>query len=428
MTEVHYEWALGHSYPLIQQHSVVKHEILRSYLIAYIQTLASNPNREEFRLTLVDGFAGGGVYRHAKSGQELVGSPFIMLDAAREVEFLINKDRYKHIVLNFDYFFIEKDKGAKLHLEKELKNRGYGSQINNNIFLHHSSFEEQADSIIDYVRKRSPRAARVIFLLDQYGYSQVPASMIHKILHLLPGSEIILTFAVDSMLNYVTDQKGLTQGLLNKIGVPDVLRGRTIEDIKNTESDWRLFIQSCLYKELVDKCDARFYTLFFIRSDKGHGDYWLIHFSQRARARDVMTRIHWAKNTDFIHYGGAGMKMFTALGYIPKNDESYTGQMGFCFDEDARNKSVSTLMEQIPHLIYPDPDGMSFGEMFATTCNMSPASADIYRNAVGKLIELKELEVIGQDGGRRRSANRIHDTDLIIAPRQRQLYFGIEEL
>ena len=94
------------------------------------------------------------------------------------------------------------------------------------------------------------------------------------------------------MLNYVTDQKGMTQGLLNKIGIPDALRGRTIEDIKKNKGDWRLFIQSCLYKDLVDGCGAMYYTLFFIRSDKGYGDYWLIHFLRKApckRCNDAYT-------------------------------------------------------------------------------------------------------------------------------------------
>ncbi|AEJ01254.1 hypothetical protein Nit79A3_1422 [Nitrosomonas sp. Is79A3] len=423
MTEVHYEWKPGQPYPLIQQHSVVKHEILRSYLIAYIKTLISNPRREEFRLALIDGFAGGGAYQHALDSKELLGSPFIMLESAKEAELIVNKDRHKPIVLNLDFFFIEENRQASEHLKYELIKRGYGSRIDKDIFLHTSLFEQQADSIIEYVKKRSPRAARAIFLLDQYGYSKVPKLTIRKIMQELHGSEIILTFAVDSMLNYITDKTDVTRELLDKIGIPEILRGRTIEDIKDKEPDWRLYIQSCLYKDLVDGCGAKYFTLFFIRSEKGHGDYWLIHFSQKARARDVMTRIHWEKNTNFIHYGGPGMEMFSALGYIPSYDGSYTGQPGFLFDDYARDQSIKTLMEQIPYIIYPDPDGMPFGEMFATTCNMSPASAQVYRDAVGELIQLGELEVIGQDGSKRRSAKNIHDTDQIIAHRQTRFYF-----
>jgi three-Cys-motif partner protein len=59
--------------PIIHQHSLAKHEILRAYLTAYIQTLISSPFQDRFRLTLVDGFAGGGIYRHEATGQEVLG-------------------------------------------------------------------------------------------------------------------------------------------------------------------------------------------------------------------------------------------------------------------------------------------------------------------------------------------------------------------
>lgn len=48
-------------------------------------------------------------------------------------------------------------------------------------------------------------------------------------------------------------------------------------------------------------------------------------FSQKARARDVMTRIHWENNNHFIHYGGAGLEMFEVLGYVPEKDDKKAG-------------------------------------------------------------------------------------------------------
>src|SRR5690606_25595350 len=126
-----------------------------------------------------------------------------------------------------------------------------------------------------------------LFLLDQYGYTDVPFPLIRTILSQLPRSEIILTFAVDSLINYASDNSIATKDSLNRLGIPDVLRGRSIEDIKKNESDFRLYIQSCLYRDLVEACGAPYYTLFFIRTS-GHGDYWLVHLSQHHKARDVM--------------------------------------------------------------------------------------------------------------------------------------------
>lgn len=98
--------------------------------------------------------------------------------------------------------------------------------------------------------------------------------------------------------------------------------------------------------------------------------------------------------------------------------------MGFEFDDVARKSSISTLVEQIPRLIYSNDEGLSFGELFATTCNGSPASAKIYRESIGKLLEERLVEIISEEGVKRRSANQLKLNDQIIAPVQRTLVFG----
>lgn len=426
MTKAEYKWAPGDDPPPIKQHSIAKHDIWRAYLVAYLQTLISSPRQDIFKLSIIDGFAGGGIYRHSSKGNEVLGSPFIALDAVQEASFLINERRSKEVLLDVDHFLIEADPGAYQVLLGELKQRGHASKLDDSIFVQNSHFEREAENVIRHILSRNPKAARAIFLLDQYGYSQVPTPLINSIFQRLPGAEIILTFAVDSFLNFASDKKS-TFETLSRMGLPDIFRGRTLEEIKGSEKDWRLYIQSTLYHDLVHACGARYYTTFFIRSSQGHGDYWLIHLSQRPRARDVMTRIHWQQNNYFIHYGGAGLDMFRLLGYVPEKDSNYTGQsefnFGFNFDEPAKAASVSSLMEQIPKLIYPDADGMSFGELFASTCNQSPACGDTYREAIGSLILHKELEVVSQDGSQRRSGLRVHDNDQVLAPRQRPLIF-----
>jgi three-Cys-motif partner protein len=377
--------------------------------------------QDTFRLTIVDGFAGGGVYRHETTGQVVFGSPLILLETAKEAACQINENRSKKIDFKIDFFFIEENANTAAVLKNQLIDHGYGPQLGESIQLINDVFSNCANSISHFIKKKG-RMARSIFLLDQYGYSDVPAQQIRSLLTNLPGAEVILTFAVDSFLTYASDSATTCQ-LLHKIGIPDCLRGRSIKEIKQSEKKWRLYIQSSMYRELVEKCGAPFYTPFFIRSTQGHGDYWLIHLSQHARARDVMTGIHWEKNNHFIHYGGAGLDMFQMLGYDPGEDSGFTQQNAFCFDINARQQSVSMLATQIPDLIYSAPGGLSFGELFSFTCNSSPASAEIYREAVGFLLEHKDLEVVNQAGGTRRSANSIHNNDQILPPRQRSFTF-----
>lgn len=86
---------------------------------------------------------------------------------------------------------MEADKHAHSHLDKVLRENGYGTQIGNTIHLQHAKFHDQADSIIDLVKRKGPRKGRSIFALDQYGYKEVPTQLIQKIFAKLPSAEVI---------------------------------------------------------------------------------------------------------------------------------------------------------------------------------------------------------------------------------------------
>lgn len=418
-----YSWKNGPD--VIQQHSIAKHRILESYLSAYFLTLVGGQPRAEFKLTLVDGFAGGGLYTHEDSGELIKGSPLILLAAEKEAEFLINQGRTKPVNVDVTHFFIEAKRDAFLHLDRTLRSEGFGNRIGESIHLRHSKFEDEADRIIEFIKKKSPRNGRSIFVLDQFGYKAVPTSLINRILQTLPGAEIILTFAVDSFLNYA-NEKNFMRGL-RKIEIPNALAGRSLSEIKESERDWRLFIQASLYKELVGHCGAKHYTPFFVRNKKGHGDYWLIHLSQHHRARDVMTEVHWKNQNYFIHYGGAGLNMFNMLGYDPGHDSTHKqqGVLGFEFDQVAKDASISALMDQVPKVIYAHDEGVNYSVLFATTCNESPASSGIYQEALVQLVNHKVIEIVGADGEKRKPSKQIKPTDQIIAPSQRGLFFSV---
>ena len=55
-----FKWHPSEDPPPIEAHSKAKLNVLRRYLRAYFDRLNVNPQRETFKLDLVDGFAGGG--------------------------------------------------------------------------------------------------------------------------------------------------------------------------------------------------------------------------------------------------------------------------------------------------------------------------------------------------------------------------------
>ena len=79
-----FRWRPDEKPPQIEAHSKAKLRVLRRYLRAYFDRLNVNPHREEFKLDLVDGFAGGGLF---SDGNDLVpGSPMVMLEEAEEAK------------------------------------------------------------------------------------------------------------------------------------------------------------------------------------------------------------------------------------------------------------------------------------------------------------------------------------------------------
>lgn len=411
-----HEWKVGSAAPLIRAHSLAKHRVVRSYLERYVEVLTANPRQDTFRLTLVDGFAGGGRYLHEKTKEEHSGSPLIMLEAMDAARNVAQKKRNKPFHLDVDFFFIEKDPNVFEYLNTVLVESNYRALLNDKIHPINGEFVAKVPAIIDHIKSRG-RAGRTIFVLDQFGYSDVPFPTIRKILESLGNAEIILTFATDFLIDYLCESEQ-SQALLSNIGIP--LPPATISSAKQ-RSDWRRVIQLALHNEIQINTGAKFYTPFFIRSTDSHRDFWLIHLSGHHRARDVMVGLHWDESTNFAHYGGSGLRM---LGYDPRLDEKLTKQPVFYFDDTALVSSQEELFAQLPERIYDFKDGITFDELFAKTTNESPVTSAIMQNVLSKLAAAGVIEVRDRTGAKKRRPSVSHAHDVIKPSPQLRLSFG----
>jgi three-Cys-motif partner protein len=272
-----YNWRIGGPLPRIARHSLAKHRVLLGYLGRYVDHLTRTPAQETLRLTLVDGFAGGGLYADDEDTQ-YPGSPLLMLQAMEEAQCRCARARTKEFFLDCEYHFVEARRSNFQHLRHVLNERGYGRQIGQNILLHHGQFEERAEQLISRILERG-RAGRAIFVLDQYGYTDVPFGLIRQILTCLPHAEIILTFATDWLIDYLADTEEVRNTLAG-LELP-----HRLEELLELRSlmNGRQQIQFILHQHLVQVTGARFYTPFFIRSEEAHRDYWLVHLSNHHR-------------------------------------------------------------------------------------------------------------------------------------------------
>ena len=56
----------------LDEHSARKHKVLTEYLGNYLFTRCQMPQRERFRLAIVDGFSGAGTYKNGEYGSPLL--------------------------------------------------------------------------------------------------------------------------------------------------------------------------------------------------------------------------------------------------------------------------------------------------------------------------------------------------------------------
>lgn len=419
MVQSHYNYR---NVPLVGYHSTIKHKILRDYIKQYVATMTKNVRIDDFKLAIVDGFAGSGKYAAEwDQTKTIYGSPITILEACQEAEETAQAARIKEFRLNGRYYLVEKDQEGFDILKQTLDNKGYGNRINNgkDIWLLHDDFTNQVGNIIEDIKNRSP-AARSIFLLDQYGYSEVPRELIKNIFSELPGAEIILTFHVDSLLTFLNEKN--LRAFNRKTGFSiNQLLDRGLHDKESRPEDWRLAAQAILHQELVNDCfpDGNgHHTTFFIRGVQGIGDYWLVHLSRNITARNVMVDIHWDHGNHFVHYGGAGLDMYSLRGF---STDAHADMYGFCNQAEALTRE--TLLSQLPRLIRDHHEaGINFRNLITEQSNYTPARELFIREAFRSPEIRADILVLSKEGKPKRGFSLPKDSDIIIPSKQQSLF------
>lgn len=410
-----YEWKLGQALPVLGAHSVAKHDIFEQYVKIYIEHLTRTPSQTMLNLTIVDGFSGGGLYRSGST--EADGSPLRLLKAVEAVDDTLRSTRPKGFDLRIDFFFIDGNEHHAEFLTDTLRKRGYGPRLGHNIFVRHALFEEACHDVVAHIRRKGT-AHRSLFFLDQYGWSDVALKTVREILGTLNNPEVLLTFAVDALIDFLSEKTPETQALLKiELEREDV---RSLTDLRNGDG-WRYLIQNGLYRHIRDRTGARFYTPFFIHSVQAHRSYWLLHLSKHREARDEMGKLHWRLNNHFQHHGGAG---FHALGFDPSKDLRQ-GMLTFMFDDDAMKRSEAAVLEQLPRMIHAANragTGLVVEDLFEGNCNDTPVTSEILARQLVLLRDEGELSIIAPDGSKKPRTSVVSWRDRLVLPNERSLF------
>lgn len=403
-----FRWHPEEPPPAIEAHSKAKLAVLRGYLHAYFDRLNVNPVRETFRLDLVDGFAGGGIFQDGET--VLPGTPLIMLEETDKARKRLNRNRTKLLQIDCKYYFVDVEAAHTDHLRKALNERGYPVD-GDNIVIRNSRFQDAVEDIIAEIRKRQPRVGRSIFLLDQTGFSQVELSLVARILRELPAAEVILTFAADALTNFLAETPSLIKAVdpleLTETQIHDLIRYRN-------GAGGRALVQRTLRDHIRAKTGATFDTPFFIRPIGSRRALWFLHLSKHPTARDVMIQLHWELSNTFEHYGPGDFGM---LGWdtLKRTETLSLFQFGKLEAQQIHEQLLNSMPRELFGLACEDP--VSVSAMRHILANRTAARFTDLDRVILQLSREKEIEIRTFDGKiRSRSLRRLAPSDVIAMP------------
>lgn len=407
MAEKPYEWADGAT---LEDHSRRKHKILREYFSQYLTVRCQLPKQERFRLAIVDGFAGGGRYQCGTAG-----SPLIFVEELKRAIEAVNVQRAAQgmglieieclLILNdHNRDAIEALKGNIAPLQAEIVENV--PKLHLRIAYLTEGFEvvyPQMKALLDQGRYRN-----VLFNLDQCGHSHVQRQTLLDIMRSYHSVEIFYTFAIEALVSFL--QKSDPVQLAAQLRPFDIdatnlgaLNGAM------SKSNW-LGAAERLVFETFRTC-APFVSPFSINNPDGWR-YWLIHFGNFYRARQVYNNVLHENSSAQAHFGRSGLNM---LSYDPSHED---GSL-YLFDLSGREAAKTQLLTDIPKLISGSGDVIGVSDFYESIYNTTPAHTDDVHSAI---IENPDVEVITPAGGERRKANTIAIGDMLKLKPQTSFY------
>ncbi len=249
----------------------------------------------------------------------------------------------------------------------------------------------------------------VIFNLDQCGHSQVFKHTVDDILSNFRSPEIFLTFAIQALITYL--QKSDPEKLRIQLSHTGLSESdiNNLDDKTLSRSEWLGFAERLVYYSLNDA--GRFSSPFAIHNDKGWR-YWLVHFANNYRARQVFNNVLHENASRQAHYGRSGLFM---LAYDVRDR---SGQIDL-FDNDSRKRAREQLPDDIARLVAASGDTLPMEEFYRRTYNETGAHSEDIHQA---MINHPDLSVITDNGGERRSSSAIRIDDTLKLKAQRSLF------
>lgn len=318
-----------------EPHTLAKHAILKNYLDAWAVIFSRTPNVRE--LLFYDGFAGPGEY----SGGE-PGSPVVALNALRA-----NTQQLKPVRLKFSEIDPSIFDQLKSKLTAETQKLPTGCSIK----VDEPSLGDCNDHIRALSAERKSQRLPLgpaLFFLDQFGYSQVPMSLIRELMS-QQYCEVFSYLNCQRLIPYLTDDTK-APGIIGAFGNESWRAAVHAPDRQQAVID--LYIEA-----LKSNGKVKYPWAFAMFDSGGHLIYWLVFSTNDLKGLEVMKKAMWKVDaTGTYRFSDRDdprqQRFFSTLSDEWLADELSRSLMGRTLTEDQVREHVLT---KTPFYRYKDP-------------------------------------------------------------------------
>jgi three-Cys-motif partner protein len=261
----------------LEDHTLAKHRVLRSYLDGWIPIMGQQALRaygSNRRLLLVDGFAGPGRYTGGEPG-----SPLIMLDALTSHTALPRLCDVK-----FMYLFVEHNPARVAHLRSEVEQLDLPPNVE--VFIEEGDFEATFGNVVDDITSSGKLLVPTFAFIDPFGYSAASMSLTGRFLS-FPRSEALF-FLPLSYIHRFVGRSG-QEAALTALFETDEWR----EAIPLSGNDRRSFLIELFERQLRNQGQVKHVTSFELRPRDGN-DYRLVFATGHDKGLKVMREAMWS--------------------------------------------------------------------------------------------------------------------------------------
>jgi three-Cys-motif partner protein len=303
-----------------EPHTLAKHGILKSYLDAWTAILSHATRSPE--LLFVDGFAGPGEYTSGEAG-----SPIVALNSVL--------NHTGNLPKPVRFVFIENRSDRYEHLRARLAKESQRIAGNARVILDDPIHGDCAIEIRRLINKRRSEAQPLgpaLFFLDQFGYSQVPMTLLQEIMQ-HRECEAFSYLNCQRMNHFLADQTKWA-------GITEAYGDDSWKPALTMSGDARQEFLIDAYKNAIRKnAGVTYVWSFAMFSETAQLIHWLIFSTNHVRGLEEMKRAMWKADR-------AGEYRFSdRVGSSPQNTFFSMLRDDWLADELARNLSGRSLSE-----------------------------------------------------------------------------------